>query len=129
MPSTETAALLDHDRYVARWAGVYFETLQVDGHNVPALAMSPDASVGPTVRSGHALASAREIVLGTSTLAILHKHVGDTVVAKTGRPSPVLLHIVGTATMATIWDQGDPALQIGTGAVVSSSLFPRPSST
>ena len=126
LPGAQTAALLDHDRSIARFAGVYFLSLQLDGQPVPVLATRPDAPVGPPLLSGHGLESARQVVLGTSTLAELHKHVGDTVVAQIGRPSADLriLRIVGTATLPTIGGSGNPNLQMGSGAVVSSSLFP-----
>jgi hypothetical protein len=35
----------------------------------------------------------------------------------------VRLRIVGTATLSTIGASGDPALEIGTGAVMAPSLF------
>jgi hypothetical protein len=124
LPATETAALLNHDRAVAHWAGVYFETVQLDGQAVPALAEGPNASVSPPLLSGHGLQSAQEVVLGTSTLAMLHKHVGGTVLASGGRGSPVRLRIAGTATLPTIGGSGDPDLQMATGAIVSPSLFP-----
>jgi ABC-type antimicrobial peptide transport system permease subunit len=67
--------------------------------------------------------SVRQVVLGPDTLAALHKHVGDTIVAKTGKPSSVRLHIVGTATFPTIGGSGQPQFEMGTGAVISTSLF------
>ncbi len=124
LPAAETADLLDHDTAIAHWAGVYFGTVQLDGRAVPALAESPNASVGPSLLSGHGLESPGEVVLGTSTLALLHQHVGGTVLASTGRASTVRLRIVGTATLPTIGGSGDPELQMATGAVVASSLFP-----
>jgi hypothetical protein len=123
LPAAQTAALLRHDPYVARWAGVYFEGVQLDGRPVPALASSPNAAVNPTPLSGHGLQSAQQVVLGPATLTELHKHIGDTVVASTGGPRPTRLRIVGTATLPTIGGSGSPALQMGTGAVVSSALF------
>lgn len=97
LPGAQTADLLNHDRAVAHWAGVYFGTVQLDGQAVPALAKNPNASVSPPLLSGHGLDSAQQVVLGTSTLALLHQHVGATVLAGTGRGSPVRLRIVGTA--------------------------------
>ena len=64
------------------------------------------------------------MVLGPATLAALHKHVGDTVVADTGQRPPVRLRIVGTATLAHHRRLGQPSLQMGTGAVVAPALFP-----
>jgi len=124
LPAAETADLLNHDSAVAHWAGVYFGTVQLDGHAVPALAVSPNASVSPPLLSGHGLGSAQQVVLGTSTLAMLHQHVGGSVLAGTGRGPPVRLQIVGTATLPTIGGSGDPELQMASGVVVASSLFP-----
>jgi hypothetical protein len=122
LPAGQTAALFNHDLDV-RWAGVYFESVTLDGKSVPALAVNPNAAVGPALLTGHGLRSAREVVLGPATLAQLHKHVGDTVRAGTGGPSSTLLRIAGTATLPTIGGSGSPALQMGTGAVVAASMF------
>ncbi len=123
LPAAQTAALFDHNRDVEHWVGAYFESVQIDGHNVPALALAPGAKVEPTPLTGHGLQSDGQIVLGAATLALLHKHVGDTIVVNTGRPRSTQLLIVGTATLPTIGGSGDPQLQMGTGAVVSPSLF------
>jgi hypothetical protein len=109
---------------VAHWAGVYFEDLKLDGQDVPALASSPDAPVSPPLLSGHGLQAASQVVLGPATLAQLRKHVGDTVVADTGQRSPARLRIVGTATLPTIGSSGSPSLQMGTGAIAATALFP-----
>ncbi len=122
LPAAQTAALFNHDPDVEHWAGVYFETVQIDGQAVPALAGRPNAAVNPTPLSGHSPQSDRQVVLGPATLAGLHKRVGDTVIANTGGPS-TQLRIVGTATLPTIGGSGQPQLQMGTGAVVSASLF------
>ena len=124
LPAAQTAALLDHDPDVEHWAGVYFEDAVIDGQQVAVLAVRPNAAVVPTPLTGHPLQSADQVVLGPATLAALHKHVGDTVVADTGARRPVHLHIVGTATMPTIGGSGSPDLQMGSGAVMASTLFP-----
>jgi hypothetical protein len=64
------------------------------------------------------------VVLGPATLAALHKQVGDTLVANTGGHQSVRLRIVGTATMPTIGGGGSPDLQMGSGAIIASTLFP-----
>jgi hypothetical protein len=48
LPAAQTAALFNHDSVVNHWAGVYFESVQLDGQPVSALASSPNASVSPT---------------------------------------------------------------------------------
>jgi len=123
LPAAETASLLDHDPAVAHWTGVYFETMSLDGQGVPVLASSPDAPVSPPLLSGHGLQATSQVVLGPSTLAQLHKHVGDTVTASTGQGPPFHLRIVGTATLPTIGSSGDPSLQMGTGAIVAAAHF------
>ena len=65
LPAAETTALLDHDPDVAHWAGVYFETANLDGQSVPVLAMRPGAGVSPSLLTGHALDEPSQIVLGT----------------------------------------------------------------
>ena len=47
LPAAETATLLDHDRVVAHWAGVYFEHMSLDGQAVPALATEPERAGQP----------------------------------------------------------------------------------
>ncbi len=123
LPAAQTAALLDHDPDVAHWAGVYFETVNLDGQSVPVLAMRPDAGVSTSMLSGHGLAATSQVVLGPATLASLHAHVGDTVVADTDTHGRVRLRIVGTATLPTIGGSGNPSLEMGTGAVMATSLF------
>jgi hypothetical protein len=124
LPAAETASLLDHDPVVAHWAGVYFEHMKLDGQDIPVLASSPNAPVSPPLLSGHRLQAAAQVVLGPATLAQLHKHVGDTVVADTGHGPPFRLRIVGTATLPTIGSSGSPALQMGTGAIAATAHFP-----
>ncbi len=123
LPGAETTTLLDHDPDVAHWAGVYFETASLNGQSVPVLAMSPGAAVSPSMLTGDALGEPSQIVLGPATLASLHKHVGGTVVAQTDGHTKVRLRIVGTATLPTIGGSDDPALEMGTGAVMATSLF------
>ena len=124
LPAAEMAALLDHDPDVAHWAGVYFVDAEIDGQPVPVLAARPNAAVVPTPLTGHPLQSTNQVVLGPATLAALHKQVGDTVVANTGGRRSVRLRIVGTATMPTIGGSGSPDLQMGSGAVMASTLYP-----
>ncbi len=45
-----------------------------------------DRGVSPPVLSGHGLEANNQIVMGAATLAVLHKHVGDTVSVSYGTP-------------------------------------------
>jgi ABC-type antimicrobial peptide transport system permease subunit len=124
IPAHNVARQLDADPFVGGWTGVYFSTLQLDGLNVPVMGGTPNAAVGPPLLSGHAFDTVNQVVLGASTLAQLHKHVGDTVtVTGTGRGSTTLL-IVGTATMPSIGVAGSAHLEMGTGALLSYTLIP-----
>jgi hypothetical protein len=123
LPAATTTALLAHDPDVAHFAGAYFVSASLDGQNVSMLAMRPGARVTPSLLSGQNIASADQIVLGPSTLAALHKHVGQTVVFRNTSGRSERLRIVGTATLPTIGGSGNPSMGMGTGAVAASSLF------
>ncbi|MCU1462951.1 MAG: hypothetical protein JWO37_3026 [Acidimicrobiales bacterium] len=119
-----SAPLLDHNRDVAAWAGFNFATLRVDGKAVPVLGGTPNASVGPPVLSGHGFDAPDQVVIGPTTLARLHKRVGDTVEVDNGVDPPKQLRIVGTATMPTIGGFSVDNLSMGTGALLSYDIIP-----
>ncbi len=116
--------VLDHDPDVAAWAGVNFDSLRIDGETVPILGGRPNDSVAPPILTGHGLQAADQIVLGATSLAQLHKHLGDTVDASYGPSRSTRLRIVGTATMPAIGPAGQLHLSMGTGALVSYQLLP-----
>jgi hypothetical protein len=124
IPAHAVAHELDADPLVGEWTGVYYSTLPIDGVNVPVMGGSPHASVRPPLLSGHAFDAVNQVVLGASTLAQLHKHVGDTV--KVGTPGTRLttLLIVGTATLPSIGVVGSSHLEMGSGALLSYTLIP-----
>ncbi len=123
LPQHQTATLLGHDQYVSGFTGVYFDSLKIDDHTVPVLGASPDAAVQPPLLSGHGFDKANQVVLGATTLAQLHKHVGDAVTVSNGVTKPTRLTIVGTATMPAIGTQ-KPHLEMGTGALLAYKLIP-----
>jgi hypothetical protein len=121
----QATQLLARDRYVAGWSGVYFDSLQIDGQTVPIIGATPNAPVGPPILSGHTLEARDQIVLGATTLAQLHKRVGDTVEARYGTVAKqTMLRIVGTATMPAVGPGLGLRLSMGTGALVSDLLLP-----
>jgi hypothetical protein len=124
VPLPQTGKLLDRDPYVAAWSRASFGDFRLDGRNVPVLGTTPKADVAPPVLSGHALDAPNQVVLGASTLAQLHKHLGDSVELDTGSAKPTKLVIVGTATLPAIGAIESLHLEIGTGAVISESLIP-----
>jgi hypothetical protein len=111
------------DPYVAGWAGLYFSTLLIDGVNVPVMGGNAGATVGPALLSGHGFARANQVVMGSATLAQLHKHLGDTVQVGGRGSARTTLTIVGTATMPSIGVAGSSHLEMGTGALLSYKLI------
>ena len=125
IPEHEAAQILERDPDVAAWTGVYFDSLRVAGQTIPIIGGTPNAPVGPPILSGHTLEARNQIVLGATTLAELHKRVGDTVEASYGTISKrTRLRIVGTATMPAVGPGLGLHLSMGTGALVSDLLIP-----
>jgi ABC-type antimicrobial peptide transport system permease subunit len=116
--------LLARDPAVASTTGVYFATGEIDGQVVPLLGEPAEAAIAPPVLSGHRLNGPGQVVLGSSTLAQLHKRVGDTVVVQGDGIPAVRLRVVGTATLPTIGEVigGHPTMS--TGAVIPTSAVP-----
>jgi hypothetical protein len=114
---------------VAAWTGYTYANAQIDNQTVPILLSTVDAPVGPPILTGHGLEAGNEVVLGSATLAALHKKVGETVSVSYGSPHdapiyipPVPLTIVGTATMPAIGASGALHPSMGTGAVIPNSI-------
>jgi hypothetical protein len=120
LPAPQVATMFDHDHYVASWSGANFVQAQLDGQSVPMMTEAPGARIAPPLLSGHGLEAANQVVLGDTTLAALHKRVGDTVTLSNGTKKAITLTIVGTATMTPI----SKGLEMGTGALVPTSDFP-----
>lgn len=126
IPGQQAATLLSHDHYLSAYSAVYLVDLVVDGQDVPVISTTPGARVQPPLLHGHDLQRSDEIVVGPLTLASLHKSLGDTVTVSSGGSGSHLLRIVGVATMPAIGGSGVQHLEMGTGAVVASSLIPVP---
>ncbi|HEY2812439.1 MAG TPA: FtsX-like permease family protein [Acidimicrobiales bacterium] len=119
-------ARLDADPNVETTSGVYFNTVDLDGQAVAGIFATAHAPLAPPILSGRSFDNAGEIVLGDSTLADLHKHVGDTVTVSHGSSVGVVsapLRIVGTATMPAIGILDGLHSSMGTGALLSSDLL------
>ncbi len=124
--------LLNHDSDVAAWSGVDYNNFEIDGESVPVLFGQPGAAVAPPILSGHGLEANDQIVIGSATLAVLHKHVGDTVELSYETPAdapiyvpPTPLKIVGTATFPAVGYASFIAdhTSMGTGALFSKGIF------
>ena len=115
---------LAQDPYIATTSDAYFATLRIDGQAVPVMGENPGAKIQPPLLSGHDLKKAGQVVVGTATLQMLHKSIGDTVVVSSGRTKPTTLQIVGTATMPAYGQSGGSHLEMGVGAVLNYTLIP-----
>ncbi len=120
----QTTAVLDHDREVAAWTGVWFGTAQVDGVTVPVLGTDTNTAIAPPLLSGHGLQGQGQVVLGATTLAQLHKRVGDVVTVSDGGPRPLHMRIVGTATLPSMGVAATLHTEMGTGAVLPYQDIP-----
>jgi hypothetical protein len=129
----QSLTLLSHDSDVAAWSGFDYNDFEVDGQTVPVLIGHPHAEATPPILSGHGLNANNQIVMGAATLAVLHKHVGDTVLLSYGAATnapvylpPTPLVIVGTATFPAVGFSSYVAdhTSMGTGALFSEGIFP-----
>jgi FtsX-like permease family len=124
IPRPRAAAVLDHDPAVAAWTGVYYATFKMDGLTVPVIGASLRAPVGPPVLTGHGLEAPGQVVLGSATLAQLHKSVGDQITIGGPGVRRTRLTIVGTATLPSFGVFGTLHTEMGTGAVLPYQLIP-----
>ena len=124
IPERLAVSVLDRDKNIAAWTGVYFASMRIDDLTVPVVGATPNAPVEPSQLSGHAIEAANQIVLAPGTLAQLHKHVGDTVEAGSGAKRTRLV-IVGTAALPAVGILTNLHTELATGAVVAETLIPR----
>ena len=126
--------LLDDDRDISAWSGIAaYTSAELDGQTVPFLISYPRATVAPPILSGHGLEGNDQVVLGNETLAVLNKHVGDTVTLSIGSPKsapvyvpPTRLRIVGSATFPAVGYSSFVAdhTSMGIGALISTAALP-----
>ena len=118
-PLQTAQALLDNDHDVSAWSGVLLRLVAgrwPDGADHGQTAEHGRRAADP-VRA-RAPSDRRDRARRATTLAHLHKHVGDTVEASYGDAPPTVLHIVGTATMPAVGPAEQLHLSMGTGALV-----------
>ena len=129
----KAVSLLNHDPKIMAWSGADSTDLEIDGQEVPVLIESAHAKVAPPILSGHGLDNQHQVVLGAGTMAMLHKHVGETVVISLGTKKnapafikPTALLIVGTATLPAVGYSSYIAehTSMGTGAILPLGVFP-----
>ena len=108
--------LLEHNPDIAAVAEGRFQVpLVVDGRPTSAMGLANKlGEISPTVVEGRPARSAGEIVLGTDTLARLHRTIGDTVTAE-GPAGSRPLHVVGRGVFAV----PDDPLPLADGAALT----------
>ena len=117
------------DHLVGSASPYNFANAQLDGQTVPILLTDNNAAVTPAVLMGHGVQSDDQVVLGPTTMAQLHAHVGGTVTLSYGAPKdapvyipPRTFRVVGTATLPSIGTAGALHTSMGGGAVISLSV-------
>ena len=80
-------------------AAVCKSNMEVEGHPVTGLGFAPlRGFIGPTIVKGRAPQAPDEVALGATTLAAVHKHMGDTVRIST-RGGAVPYRVVGRVVL------------------------------
>jgi hypothetical protein len=129
----KAVSLLDHDPDVAAWSRAELANAQIDGQTVPMLIVNSRPKVSPPILTGHGLDAGNQVVLGATTMALLHKRVGDTVTVTYGTPAdapvyvpPTTLVIVGTATFPAVGYTSfvSDHTSMGTGALLPTAILP-----
>jgi putative ABC transport system permease protein len=96
----DVVAFLRHQSGVTGWTFGNHDDATIDGRATPAIVLSAGAGPAkfPTLLEGRAPRNARELILGTTTLARLHRDIGDTVTARLQEDNtPRHVRIVGRA--------------------------------
>jgi hypothetical protein len=127
----QSTSLLNHDPYVAAWAGVGIPNVEINGVTVPVLAAANHAAVSPPLLSGHEVDADNQIVLGAETMQQLHEHLGGVVVVTYGTRKdapvyvpPTRLTIVGTATLPAAGGSFSLHTSMGIGAIIAKGVEP-----
>ena len=123
IPLPQARLMLGHDPDIAAWSGAYFDSVEINGHRVPAIAMT-STRVSPPILAGHALAGPAQIVLGPETLALVGGRVGGTVRVFNGKTT-LIMRVAGTATMPAIGVGHGIHSSLGGGAVLPASALPQ----
>jgi hypothetical protein len=122
-PVSQMDKLVNGQPGVVGWSTFGFTQVPIDGQNVPALGLTRHlGSVQPPTTSGHPIGGPLQIELGTVTLRELGKHVGDTVIAGTGRHRRTLT-IVGTVTLPSMGLTLADHVSLGRGAMLDDSTL------
>ena len=119
----KASELLDGDPAVGGWSGAFFQSIDLEGVDVPALGISSGAPVTPPLLEGRAVRAPDEIVLGRRTATALGKRIGDRVVLAPGeRDQP--FRVVGIAVFPTVGPVLGAYTSLGDGAMLLYDQIP-----
>ena len=115
---------------ITSWTFGYHGIVGIGGHIIPAIGLSPGHGplLSPTLLEGRLPRTGREIVLGTSTLRQIGRHVGQTVtMTVSGRP--LRERIVGRAVFPNFGQGSFTPTDLGQGAQTTAAVLRPPAST
>jgi FtsX-like permease family len=121
----QTRHLLGTTAAISGWTLGNHGIVSIGGLIVPAIGLTPGQGplLSPTLLEGHQPRNDHEIVLGTSTLRQIGRHVGDQVTV-TVNGHRVGERIVGRAVFPNFGQGGFTPTDLGQGALTSIRLLP-----
>jgi ABC-type antimicrobial peptide transport system permease subunit len=121
LPPDKTVPFLQAQNGVTAWTFGDHLNVTIAGKNVATIGLAPGRGqeTWPAMAEGRAPTAPDEIALGTKTLAVAHRHVGQTVmVTPQGESEGQPMHIVGRAVFP-FFGQGDfNPTGLGDGAAI-----------
>lgn len=123
MPLNKVQPVLDRDPAIEAWSGGYYAEVTIDGKAVTAIGTS--GSVGPPIVEGRAPRRDDEVVLGTRTLQVAGRDIGDRV-AMVFAGEPKTMTVVGRAVFPAMGRGSFPQTGVGEGALVTAAAATPP---
>jgi hypothetical protein len=118
------AERLGHLPGITGWTFGHHGTVGIGGHLIPAIGLTAGKGplLSPTLLQGHPPRTGSEIVLGTSTLRQIGRHVGQTVTV-TVNDHPLRQRIVGRAVFPNFGQGGFTPTDLGQGAQTTAAVL------
>ena len=121
---TATERRLGHLPGITGWTFGHHGTVGIGGHVIPAIGLAAGKGplLSPTLLQGRPPRTGGEIVLGTSTLRQIGRHVGQTVTV-TVSGHPLRQRIVGRAVFPNFGQGGFTPTDLGQGAQTTATVL------